>query len=125
MSDIAVFSVPGEPVSKERPRVVNGRTYTPTKTTSAEEKVAWCFLAAAKGWKVDGDSKFGVDMTFWNKTRHRRDIDNLVKTVLDALNGVCWVDDHQVMEISASKHVESDEPLSVIRVYLLASTEAP
>lgn len=119
MSDIALFSVVGEPVPKERPRVVKGRTYTPAKTLDAEARIAWAFRADVKGWKVDADSRFGVSMAFWNKTKHRRDIDNLVKTVLDGLNGIVWADDYQVHEIVASKHQAPDEPLTVIRIYRL------
>ena len=116
--DVAVFTVPGEPVSKERPRLgAGGRTYTPDKTKTAEEKIGWCFHAAVKGWKVDADSTFGVDLIFWNSTRHRRDIDNMCKTVLDGLNGLCWKDDWQVTEIQAVKHVGALEPHTYIRIY--------
>jgi Holliday junction resolvase RusA-like endonuclease len=54
-------------------------------------------------WRVDGVSSFVVTMEFYCATRHRRDIDNLVKTVLDGFNGVVWKDDAQVMEITARK----------------------
>ncbi len=121
---VADFAIPGEPVSKERPRVVNGNTYTPTKTTTAELKVAWLFKAAARGWAPDASSEFVVDMRFWNKTRHRRDIDNLCKLVLDALNGVCWADDSQVTEISAIKDLAPDFPLTTVKIYRLEGGHA-
>ena len=37
------------------------------------------------------------------------DIDNLVKAVLDAFNGVLFVDDAQVTELHASKHYPREE----------------
>jgi len=33
----------------------------------------------------------------------RSDIDNLIKTVLDGLNGVAWEDDTQVVKVEAVK----------------------
>lgn len=37
------------------------------------------------------------------KTKLRGDLDNYIKTVLDALNGVAWKDDSQVVKITGIK----------------------
>lgn len=37
------------------------------------------------------------------KTKLRGDLDNYIKTVLDALNGVAWRDDSQVVKITGIK----------------------
>ena len=37
------FTVVGEPVAKERARVVNGRAFTPKRTKAYEEQVAWAY----------------------------------------------------------------------------------
>jgi len=97
------FTIDGEPASKERARVTPRGTYTPAKTVAAEQKIAWLFRAAARGWKVDKDSHFTVTCVFTCGTKRRRDIDNMLKLILDGLNGVCWADDNQVTEIAAIK----------------------
>lgn len=107
------FTVPGEPASKARPRFdgrgLKSRTYTPAKTKAAEEAVAWRFKAAGGRFNPDGEATYAVDMTFYNGTRQRRDVDNMIKLVLDGLNGVAWVDDTQVMEVSARKRFTDRE----------------
>lgn len=118
---VATVTVAGEPVSKERARVVRGGTFTPPKTLAAEEAIAWMFRQAARAWKVDRNSQFVVEMGFHCKTRHRRDIDNMIKLVLDALNKLCWWDDSQVTEVRAIKYQESTEPLTTVTIYRLES----
>lgn len=51
------------------------------------------------------DVKVSVSITrkFDITSRHFGDIDNHVKNILDALNGICWNDDDQVVEIHAFK----------------------
>ncbi|HDG6220165.1 TPA: RusA family crossover junction endodeoxyribonuclease, partial [Staphylococcus aureus] len=43
------------------------------------------------------------------------DIDNLIKTVLDACNGHVWKDDNQITEITSSKRYGL-EPKIIMRV---------
>ncbi|SUM32095.1 putative holliday junction resolvase, phage associated [Staphylococcus gallinarum] len=45
--------------------------------------------------------------------RTKPDIDNLIKTVLDAANGHLWKDDNQIVEIQSFKKY-ADEPKIVI-----------
>ena len=97
------FSFPGEPVPKARPRVVKGNTYTPALTLQAERALGWKFKEAARGYTPLAVTEFGVKMTFYCGHKRRRDIDNLVKLCLDALNGVAYKDDAQVTEIRARK----------------------
>lgn len=101
----ASFTITGNPVPKERARTGGGHHYTPTKTVDAENTVAWLFRAAARGHHVDTVNRFGVMALFALPDRRHRDTDNLLKLILDALNGVCWGDDSQVDEHSARKIV--------------------
>ena len=100
------FVIQGEPTSKARPRVVDGRAYTPERTASAEAQVQAAYLGCGNRLTLksfESGARYSVTMLFACQTRQRRDIDNMVKLILDALNGVAWTDDAQVTEIHASK----------------------
>ena len=102
---VADFTVPGPPVSKQRPRTdtrgLRPRTYTPKKTTDAEEAVGWAYRGVAHG-PVDATSRFGLALIF-SVDQLTRDTDNMVKLVMDGLNHVAYADDRQVDEVSARK----------------------
>lgn len=117
---VVSFTVPGEPVSKARPRHSrNGHTYTPKATLDAEAKVAWWFKNAVEWWLVDDEAHFGVFASFIAGTRRRRDADNMIKLVLDALNHVAWKDDFQVKEIVARIGYEKANPRTEVIIYRL------
>lgn len=101
------FVVEGEPVSKARARFTGYgskvRSYTPAKTLEAERSVATAFRRAGGKFESDKEVTFGVVATFYNGTRQRRDVDNMLKLILDGLNGIAWVDDMQVTEVAARK----------------------
>jgi crossover junction endodeoxyribonuclease RusA len=104
---VARFTIDGEPVSKARARFTNQgsktRAYTPEKTHNAEQVVAWKFRAAAPRHKPDTESTYGVMALFFSATRQRRDVDNMLKLILDGLNKIAWADDDQVVEVSGRK----------------------
>lgn len=123
---VAHLVIDGEPQTKGRPRFTRtGRTYTPAETKRAEETVAWTFRTAAPGWKPTKDAAFGVVAVFFCSTRHRRDVDNLLKLVLDGLNGVAWVDDMQVSEVSGRIVRGVDDPRSDIVIYRTPARKKP
>lgn len=45
-----------------------------------------------------------LTLTFWTATRRGRDWDNLAKLFTDALNGVAYMDDRQIIEASVHVH---------------------
>lgn len=103
------FNIQIRPKPKQRPRFA-GHAYTPKETSDYEKEIAW-EIRAQGGEKVSGP--ISVEMVFYYKNpknmkipkRHtgRPDLDNLVKGVLDAANGVLWDDDSEVSSISADK----------------------
>lgn len=95
--------VPGEPVPKGRPRFAGGRAYTPARTLEAERCLRDAVLAVYPRTKpTTGPYELRVD--FYIQHRRRRDVDNLAKLVMDALNNVVWADDTQVNHLTALLH---------------------
>lgn len=127
---IASFTVDGEPISKSRARFTKRGSktfaYTPEKTKAGEQRVAWAYRAVAKGVPSDTEIAYRVEAEFYNGTRQRRDVDNMVKLILDGLNGVAWVDDDQVMQIEARKsYVPKPDARTDVRVYRIGRLDPP
>lgn len=96
------FIVPGKPIPKARPRVMRGGwTFTPQKTKDFEKFVSFHAMAAmVRNWKKD--VSYRVALSFFG-AHPRSDFDNLAKAISDALNGVVWNDDCQVIEATIRK----------------------
>ena len=89
------FVVHGDPLPKARPRFVNGRTYTDPRTTRAEAKLR---ATAKQAGVVRMTGAIGVELVYFRATKRRCDWDNLAKLTCDALNGVAWEDDSQIVD---------------------------
>jgi Holliday junction resolvase RusA-like endonuclease len=100
---IAHLVVDGEPVSKSRVQWNKKRAFSPDKTVQAELSIGWAFRRARPGHVLSKTSGFGVVAIFFCGTGQRRDVDNMMKVVLDGLNHVAWPDDSQVTEITGRK----------------------
>ena len=92
------FIVPGEPIGTARPRVTRNGTFTPKASRDAQDRVGAAFLDAYPAHRPSIGAAY-VRARFYRATAYRRDIDNLVKTVLDGLNGLAYVDDYQVQDL--------------------------
>lgn len=114
-----VVTVAGKPQTKERPRLgKDGHVYTPTTTKRYERLVAATFkLKAGQPAAAHRRRRCEVDVLCWFPNHHRRDVDNVLKCILDGLKGAAYMDDSQVVKASITNAgVDRDEPRAVIEV---------
>ena len=131
------FTVHGTAVPKQRPRISGRRAYTPKRTKDYEERVLEAFRSSYQGFYP----AFGKDMPVriciiviqeipksWSKKKRAQaesgeivplsrngDIDNIAKSILDALNGFAYEDDCQVTKLMISKEYGA-EPRVIVQL---------
>lgn len=122
------FTVPGRIVGKGRPRftVVAGhaRAYTPAKTRNSEAVIRDLAAAAMAGASPISAAVhlevriYLIPAKSWSKRKRteaqhvtgKPDIDNLLKTVADALNGIVYIDDALVSAATIQRLYTTDGP---------------
>lgn len=124
----------GEPIGKGRPRMAKttGHVYTPPRTASYENRLAWAAQAEMKGRKLmDGPldvsirAYLGIPASMTKVKRalaqagyawptKKPDIDNFCKSALDSLNKVVFLDDSQVVRCLVEKHWSDQPRLEII-----------
>lgn len=117
------FVVLGEPFGKQRPRYTKfGRAYTPKETVNYESlvKVAYMDQIGMDAIISEGNVYVEINAYFkipkntskkktesmikgYIRPTKKPDVDNIAKIILDALNGVAYSDDTQVVEIIVTK----------------------
>lgn len=119
------ITIPGEMRGKGRPRFSArggfARAYTDAKTASAETWVKACAVEAMAGREMLTEAiEMVVAITVgippsWTKKKSRDaaigavrptgkpDVDNCVKLLADALNGIVWRDDSQIVALTVTK----------------------
>jgi len=127
-----VFYIEGVPIAKGRPKFARrGKfvtTYTPKKTKAYEEDVKTAALEyLERNFKIFNilrtpisvtiDIALGVPKSYSKKRREaclsgeerplkKPDIDNVAKCITDALNGVLYIDDCQIVRLSITKRYD-------------------
>ena len=96
------IDIPGDPIPKARPRVYHGHGITPKRTLDAEKRVRDAFRARYPD-STPNDGPVEISAVFYMPKRGRLDLDNLLKLVMDALNGLAYRDDAQVVRFHAAK----------------------
>ena len=116
----------GEPQGKGRPRFGNGHAFTPKRTREYEDLIADSYVSQhgeifeeepidvtirayfripdSKPLRFKRAAKLGIELP-----TKKPDIDNIVKVVLDSLNGVAYSDDKWIVNLTCVKEY-SEEP---------------
>lgn len=130
------FVVEGTAVPKQRPRISGRTAYTPKKTRDYEERVRKAFRSSYYGLMpiyIRGTAvKMCIDIIqgipkSWSNSKHLKaergeivpvskngDVDNIAKSILDALNGLVYEDDCQVTTLMVTKRYGAD-PYVIVR----------
>ena len=129
-----VFIVEGEPKGKARPKFRRfgnfTRTYTPKATVEYEDKVKKSFLDAVDdeftplegAVETDALCVFQIPKSVSKKKQsemdgqpalRKPDTDNIIKSILDPLNGIAYKDDSQVCKISGLKIYGKDPRVEI------------
>lgn len=122
------FEVPGRPHGKQRARVVyNAKinktiAYTPSETLAYENLIKAIFMKnKPANYEIMKDG-VSLDITaFFIKAKSNKmiypclkcDIDNIFKCVSDALNGIAYIDDKQIVKTSCYKLFGNSEKIIV------------
>ena len=132
----ADFIIHAAPVGKARPRVTAHGTYTPKKTKDYEALVQREYKAQCRDIYF-GTGAIAVMIEAYypipksaSKTKRQRmlsreirptvkpDFDNVCKAVCDALNGIAYYDDAQIVEVGFIKMYD-DSPRVKVRIFSL------
>ncbi|MBR1418687.1 MAG: RusA family crossover junction endodeoxyribonuclease [Synergistaceae bacterium] len=142
MTKIFKFEVPGAAVPQGRPRLTTiggyARAYDPPKCKAYKEFVRECAIAQCRpdlnnlylGAVEIKVTEYRAIPKSWSKVRQLKalngvikpiikpDTDNILKIIKDALNGVMWKDDAQVVHDDITKVYDAEPRVTVEVEYL-------
>ncbi len=125
-----IFTVPGTPEPMRRARVGRGRHYTDSKTVAYKNRIALCARQAGVEL-LEGPVKMCL-VCYWPSIKpdrkrnprpmdwmeQRPDADNILKVFMDALQGIAFIDDAQVVKPEPVKlrSEQGEEPRVIVGI---------
>jgi Holliday junction resolvase RusA-like endonuclease len=128
---MTTIRIPGEMRGKGRPRFArigpHVRAFTDAKTVSMENWVKACAVQAWRRPPLQGPVEIRLEIgvavpASWSQKKRREalegallptgkpDLDNALKLIADALNGIVWADDKQITKATiVRRYVEAPE----------------
>jgi len=131
LSDRIEIVIHGKPHPKQRPRFANGRAYSPKSNTVNTQDIQQQFMvqkisnnmltgalyARVAYYLPKPKSKARVNSNPFPYATSKPDLDNLLKQTLDALNGLAYEDDSQIVSVATSKlWAEPNEERTVVTI---------
>lgn len=137
MGKFIKFEVSGKVKAKQSFKICNGIKYTPSDVKSYANWVRLCFKNEypehlpseyfEKQLRMNIEAYFAIPKSFSKKKREQAlnqeirptvkpDCDNISKNICDALNGIVFPDDKQIVSLEVEKFYSEDEKV-IIRIY--------
>jgi Holliday junction resolvase RusA-like endonuclease len=132
------FEIPGKVKAKQSFKIGrNGFKYTPSEVKSYANWVRLCFQKEypkhlpstyhEKQLRMNIEVHFAIPKSFSKKKREdalnrivrptvKPDCDNISKNICDALNGIVFPDDKQIVSLEVEKYYSENESV-IVRVY--------
>ena len=107
------FVVNAEPLPQPRPRFGFGRAYQPKKIVEYKAQISQAAKIAMSGRELmTGAVQLSIKLyrKFVVTSRRFGDFDNLAKAICDALNGIVYKDDSQIISCHVEKHTDKENP---------------
>ena len=114
-----IFEIPFDPIPLARPKFSHGRAYLPPRSRSYRDCVQNVVKEIMKRRKLSPlTGELICRLKFFRKfkpsARNFGDIDNHVKAIFDALQGLLFNDDRQIVSVVAQKLKDADRPRTQI-----------
>lgn len=133
MRNLVELTILGEPFGKQRPRVITrgkgaSRAFTPQKTVNYENYIKLLYRQKYKNFKFEDKVPLYVQITAFYKIppskpkyikglmfkgemlpTKKPDVDNIIKIILDSLNGLAYKDDAQIVACTCQKLYVNDD----------------
>ena len=116
-----MFVIPTDPIPLARPRVVGGHAFLPPRSRQYRQLIQTFVMAQMIKAKLAPMAGELVCKLKFFRTRpvtapNYGDIDNLAKAVLDALSGLLYSDDRQIVSLTAEKFTDRQNPRAEILI---------
>lgn len=113
------IEIEGDPIPLARPRYSIRRVYQPKRNVEYRRQIQAAARVAMKGKEpMSGELCAVVKLYRKYKTSARNfgDLDNHLKSVMDALTGICYKDDCQICRCTVEKFTDKENPRAVIEI---------
>ena len=119
MRNLVELTILGEPFGKQRPRVIArgkgaSRAFTPQKTVNYENYIKLLYRQKYKNFKFEDKVPLYVQITAFYKIPPSKPKDNIIKIILDSLNGLAYKDDAQIVACSCQKFYASNPRVELV-----------
>lgn len=111
------LTIQGKCISKDNSKLMgrHGRYFLATNYKNYENNVAWQARSQYKGKPLSGD--LYASFCFFMPDKRHADLLNLPKSIADALTGIVWNDDKQIMRASLQVVYDKLNPRVEIEVH--------